>query len=93
MRSTGIEPVSHPWKGGILPLNHERLVSVTTTLSVYLFSRFQTQYITPYIMVGQPSPPPGAMGATGPSDVIQLSPLVMPSQVRPAAMARWQSSR
>lgn len=24
MRSTGIEPVSTPWKGAILPLNYER---------------------------------------------------------------------
>ena len=65
MRSTGIEPVSHPWKGGILPLNHERFME---SLSIHciriLFSTKSNALIYSLLLV-----------------MVQLSPLVIPSQV------------
>ena len=66
MRSTGIEPVSHPWKGGILPLNHERFI-----LFVDCFFAYYTRVSI---------------------EIVQLSPLVIPSHVNPAAIARVHNS-
>ena len=45
-----------------------------------------------YYEEGHPLPPlpplPPPLGATGPAGVIQLSPLVIPSQVKPCVIAR-----
>ena len=83
-----------PWKGGILPLNYECTRHNNNTLEVFppistehTFYTFKRTY-----WAGQPPPPLPPPGATGPAEDTQLSPLVIPSQVRPAAIARWHNS-
>ena len=39
-RVTGIEPVSYPWEGYVLPLNHTRLQFAKATFPLYCILKF-----------------------------------------------------
>ena len=87
MHSTGIEPVSTPWKGAILPLNYKCFV---LTLSPHSYRRLFLGDLNAvgYLCLkrtyagGHPAAPPAPPAAAVPVlRVTQLSPFVTPSHV------------
>jgi hypothetical protein len=43
MRSTGIEPITFPWKGNIIPLNYERDEKRKKPFPAYIMDKFLTK--------------------------------------------------
>ena len=91
MHSTGIEPVLPPWKGGILPLNYECCTGITQSYCRLFFTILNAFIIYAPVTAGHPleSPPPSPPA----SGTEQLSPLQIPSQVKPFCRHLLHSSR
>ena len=84
MHPTGIEPVTTPWKGDILPLNYECVKEGRTLCA----SEKRKEPLKRSTYAAQPVPDePDDAGITAPFEETQLSPLVIPSQVNPACNA------
>ncbi len=88
MHPTGIEPVTTPWKGAILPLNYGCWRGRTLQGSEKVFTPSKRTHA----FGGHPAPEAlDALDALGaavvPSGDTQLSPFVIPSHVNPAFSA------